>query len=363
MIRRENGSGSIVKRKRAHGTKYFAYTPVRYIESEIGKSKAVRECIGSFERRSDARAALDDWLRHPTDKINFTLEDVYRDWSPSAFDSISAQTRTNYETCWRKIADCPAPNIKSKQIKQITTGELRELLNYYARPREDEQGREAKPLSKSYITKLKALLTQLYRHALENNIIDRNYAELVKLPKMEEAKKRAFTDMEFAILERGYASVKGGDAVYALCYLGFRVSEFCALTQFSYDPKNQTLTGGMKTEAGRDRVVPIHEKIRPIVAAWSERGAESLYCDENGKPYDKDTFRKKVWIPVMRHLGLSDELTPHSARHTCGTMLSKGGARPEDIQKILGHGDYSVTANTYINQDVNTLSEAIKKMA
>ncbi len=198
---------------------------------------------------------------------------------------------------------------------------------------------------------------------MENNIVDRNYAELVKLPKMEDSKKRAFTDTEFAILEKGYASIKGGDAVYALCYLGFRVSEFCALTCFSYDAKNHTLTGGMKTDAGRDRVVPIHEKIRPIVAAWAQRGCEALYCDEKGKPYDKDTFRKKIWNPVLRQLALSDELTPHSARHTCGTMLSKGGARPEDIQRILGHGDYSVTANTYINQDISTLSEAIKKMA
>ena len=80
---------------------------------------------------------------------------------------------------------------------------------------------------------MKALLTQLYRHAVENNIVDRNYAELVKLPKMEDGEKRAFSDTEFAVLGKGYSAVPGGDAVYALCYLGFRVSEFCELTVFS----------------------------------------------------------------------------------------------------------------------------------
>ncbi len=363
MSKRENGSGSIVKRKRANGTKYFAYAPVKYIEDVDGVVKAVRICVGSFDKRSEARAALDDWLRHPTDKINYTLEDVYKDWFPAAYDTISHQTKTNYETCWQKIKDCPDPQLAEKQIKQITTGELRELLNYYAKPHTDHNGSEMKPLSKSYITKIKALLTQIYRHALENNIIDRNYAELVKLPKLEESKKRAFTDTEFAILEKNYAKIPGGDAVYALCYLGFRVSEFCALTRFSYNPKNQTLVGGMKTEAGKDRIVPIHPKIRKIIASWANAHAEALYCDESGKPYNKDTFRNKVWNPVMQQLGLPKDLTPHSARHTCGTMLSKGGARPEDIQKILGHGDYSVTANTYINQDITTLSDAIKKMA
>ena len=362
MPKRENGSGSIVKRKRANGTKYFAYSPVKYTEDEDGKVKASRICIGGYEKKADARMALDDWLRHPSDKINYTLADVYRDWSVSAFDDISIQTRTNYETCWKKITEYPLPNLSQTQIKLITTAELRELLNYYARSRTVD-GEEIKPLSKSYISKIKALLTQLYRYAMENNIVDRNYAELVKLPKMEENKKRAFSDMEFATLEKGYTKVAGGDAVYALCYLGFRVSEFCSLTRFSYDPVNHTLTGGMKTEAGRDRVVPIHPKIRSIVARWAQATSGTLYPTPSGKPYDKDSFRKKVWNPVMENLGLPSDLTPHSARHTCGTMLSAGGARPEDIQRILGHEDYSVTANTYINQDLHALEEAIKKMA
>lgn len=145
------------------------------------------------------------------------------------------------------------------------------LPKFYAEPRIGEDRKEIKALSKSYISKIKALLTQLYRHAVENNIVDRNYAELVKLPKMEDGKKRAFSDTEFATLEKGYASVSGGEAVYALCYLGFRVSEFCELTYFSYDAKNKTLTGGMKTEAGKNRVVPIHKKIQPIVERWAKR--------------------------------------------------------------------------------------------
>lgn len=363
MAKRENGSGSIIKRKLANGIRYYAYAPGRSCTDEHGRFKVARVFIGSFEKKSSAREALDEWIKHPTEKINYTLEDVYKDWSPAAFDSISPQTKTNYETCWKKIEAFGNPSIIKKQIREITTGELRSVLKYYSEPRMGEDGEEIKGLSKSYISKMKALLTQLYRHAVENNIVDRNYAELVKLPKMEDGEKRAFSDTEFAVLEKGYSTVSGGDAVYALCYLGFRVSEFCELTVFSYDSKNKTLTGGMKTEAGKNRVVPIHKKIQPIVERWATRNAEVLYCDENGKAYNKDSFRNKVWKPVMKSLGLPDDLTPHSARHTCATLLAAGGARPEDIQRILGHSDYSVTANTYINQDVSTLADAISKMA
>lgn len=65
----------------------------------------------------------------------------------------------------------------------------------------------------------------------------------------------------------------------------------------------------------------------------------------------------------MASLGLSGELTPHSARHTFGTKMAAAGAWPEDIQRILGHADYSMTANTYITQDVTTLKSAVELLA
>ena len=43
--------------------------------------------------------------------------------------------------------------------------------------------------------------------------------------------------------------------------------------------------------------------------------------------------------------------------------MAAAGARPEDIQRIMGHADYSVTANVYINQDDESLKDAVSKMA
>ena len=361
MAKRENGTGSIIKRKMKNGTYYLAYAPAKYLSDEDGNTSCVREKLGRFQTKAGARQVLEDYARHPTSKYNFTLEMLYAEWSAFAFSGISSQTTTNYKAAWAKVKDCPGIDVTGKPMREITTGELRAVLDYYKLPR-TENGVEVKPLSKSYLTKIKALLTQLYNYAMENNIVDRNYAALIKLTGMEDKPKRSFTDLEFATLEKNYQDVAGGDAVYALCYLGFRVSEFCELTPFSYDPQAKTLTGGKKTAAGKNRVVPVHEKIQPIIEKWYARKCDTLYADPDGKPYNKDSFARKVWRPALRAMGLPDDLTPHSARHTCATRLSKGGARPEDIQKILGHEDYSVTANTYIGQDVTTLRAAMAKM-
>ena len=126
MPKRENGTGTIVRRKLANGTKYYAYAPQR----RGAGYKAVRTFLGSFEKKSSARQAIDDFIRHPTEKAKYTLEDVYKDWSPAAFDAISPQTKTNYETCWKKIMAFGDPSIAKKQIKEITTGDLRKILKY-----------------------------------------------------------------------------------------------------------------------------------------------------------------------------------------------------------------------------------------
>lgn len=350
MAKRENGSSSIVRRKLANGTKYVAYAPARYIHVD-GRAKCIQQKLGSFDRKSDARAMLDDYLKHPTCKYNFTLRDLYEEWKSISFADISKQTQTNYTTCWAKICDCPDPAIADKLIREITTADMRRVPDHYAAF-----------LSKSYITKIKALLTQLYGYALENNIVDRNYAALVKLPKMEGSKARAFTDLEFAKLEKNWANIPGGDACLVLCYTGFRVTEFCALTRFSYDPKAQTLTGGIKTDAGRDRIVPVHPKIQPIISTWCASSTGPLFPRADGKPHNKDTFLRNIWRPCMTALGLPQDLTPHSARHTCATRLSAAGVPAEDIQRILGHSDYSMTANTYINQDISTLHQSMQKV-
>lgn len=371
MSKRDNGSGTIRKVNGANGTRFYAYAPAKYICDEDGNYRCVREALGGFLRKSEARAALDEYARHPVSKYNYTLEAVFNDWKGPAFADITKATQDNYTAAWTQISTA-APSILEKPIREITTGELRQILDFWTEEHEitvaakdgSKKKKKAGPLSLSSLTKIKALLTQLYDYSLANNIIDKNYASLVKIPKgIRSGTKRAFTDAEFAVLEKNWRAVPGADAVYALCYLGFRVSEFCQLTPASYDKAAQTLRGGLKTDAGRDRIVPVHPNISALVDRWASAGCEALYADTTGKPYNKDRFTRNIWKPAIKALGLPDDLTPHSARHTCGTRLSAAGARPEDIQAILGHADYSVTANTYINQDIAALHESMGRVS
>lgn len=296
---------------------------------------------------------------------------VYDAWKSEAFSDIGKSTQDGYTAAWAQICNA-SPDLPGKCFKDIVTSDMRSVLDFWMESHEikftDKSGavktKKAGPLSMSSMTKIKALLTQMYRYAMSNNIVDKNYASLVKIPKGAEAGSiRAFTDEEFKILEKNWKNVTGGDAVYALCYLGFRVTEFCRLSPSSYNSTAHTLTGGIKTDAGKDRIVPVHSKIQPIVEGWIAADHKALYADKKGNHYNKDRFTSSIWKPAIEALGLPSDLTPHSARHTCATRLAAAGARPEDIQQILGHADYAVTANTYINQDVSTLANSMEMMA
>lgn len=91
-------------------------------------------------------------------------------------------------------------------------------------------------------------------------------------------------------------------------------------------------------------------------------GGQTIICDENGKPYTSDNFRRRCYYPSLDAIGVR-YLTPHATRHTFATRLSAAGARTEDIQALAGHEDYEMTANTYIHQDITTLRRAIDTMS
>ena len=368
MAKRENGCGTIRTVRGANGTKYYAYAPAQYVYVD-GERKCVRLPLGSFTRKAEAKQAIERYSEAPTLKYNYSTAKLYEEWSDESFRDISRQTQDNYKSAWNQVKAAWGPKV-DQPFRDRTSWEIRAIFDYWMVPHEVTRYNHgtpyvtvAGPLSKSSLQKIKALMTQLYSYAMANDIVHQNYAALAKLPKeAKEGTQRAFTDLEFAKLERGYMDVPGGDACYVLCYTGWRVTEFCQLTRFSYDPKERVLRSGIKTEAGFDRIVPVHPKIQPIIERWYRDCDTVLYPTSTGKSYNKDSFRRKVWDPVMKALGLPDDLTPHSARHTYGTKLSKAKVSTEDIQKLIGHADYSTTANIYINQDISTLRRAVNSM-
>ena len=55
-------------------------------------------------------------------------------------------------------------------------------------------------------------------------------------------------------------------------------------------------------------------------------------------------------------------LTPHSCRHTFASLSATAGMKPENLQRIIGHANYSTTANIYIHKDIEELIDEMSKL-
>lgn len=147
-----------------------------------------------------------------------------------------------------------------------------------------------------------------------------------------------------------------------LCYTGFRVSEFLQLTRFSYHPEDGGyLQGGLKTAAGKNRIVPVHPKIRPYLLARLEQGGDTIICGEDGAPISSLKYREH-FNPIAEQIG-APNATPHWCRHTFATQLHTSKADPLTVKWLMGHSTKSDITAHYTHGTIEVMKEAILLLA
>ena len=370
--KRPNGTGSIYIRKDNKSKPYAAAS------SLSGK----QVYLGSFATRTEAVQALKDYEYNPVTSYNITLEQLHEEWQKIAYKKLGKSVQQNYNSAWYKLKP-----LYKRKFRDIRTGEMQAIIDFYEAPHHeigvegkakyiDDKGKGtytvtdtpkmSNGLKFSALHKIKCLLTSMYTYAMKNDIVNKNYAEFIELPEKNETSKSRFTDMQLEKLRQNIGIIPYADYIFAMCYLNFRISEFLELTTDSYHVSESGIPvfiGGKKTEAGTNRLVPIHKNIQPIINSCIAKQGETIFCDENGKSLTPDRFRKQCFYPAIQALGFPDDLTPHSCRRTFSTRMNAAGARQEDIIALMGHTNFDVDINHYINQETETLYNAIIKMA
>ena len=382
--RRAKGSGSIVKREsRLHPFAAF---------------KTVDGCrwyVGAFETKTEAERGIlmytppgPEAFMIPGDEAVKTVEDIYNEWTASKpFERLSRSAQDGYRAAWLKLR-----SIRSRDFSTIKTSDFQRIIDYYENPHHEEgQGGKLKYIESdgtvtfkktsrpkiseglkfSSLHQIKCLASKLCKHAMKDDIVDKNYGQLIDLPAPEETAATRFTDTQLEQIKQHIGKVPYCDYIYILCYLNFRISEFLELTPAAYSVAHTDtglsipyLRGGKKTEAGRNRAVPIHPNIAQLVADLVKKNNETIFARLDGSKMDKGYFNKYCFKPAMEALGFGDQgFTPHSCRRTFSTRMSAAGARQEDIAALMGHADFEVDKKHYINQELKTLYNAVQKMA
>lgn len=304
----------------------------------------IRQNIGSFETKQEALDALAMSRVTPVSpKTNLTLEALYEEWSAKKYQQISKSTADNYRAAW-------------KHIKVLSRSKFKDL-----RPKNWQEIIDSLEASRSTHEKIRTLISLLYNYALQNDIVAKHYGRYIVLPKSNQANRDAFTDLEIKKMVEKDNQVPWVDSILIMIFTGMRVGEMLALTRFNVDIEKRIIIGGLKTEAGKNRMIPIHSKILPYVKKYYDQGGQALICKEDGSKISTDYYRRRLYYPALEKLEVQ-VLPPHSCRHTFASLLARARANTVHIQKLMGHTDYAFTANKYTHTEVEELLNTVESI-
>ncbi len=125
------------------------------------------------------------------------------------------------------------------------------------------------------------------------------------------------------------------------------------------DVQNRTMQDGIKTEAGKDRIVPICDKIFPFVELMKRKGFEGVSSEENGELLNYNQLYRKITGFLVEN---EFNYIPYETRHTFATMLDNKNINPKVKKLLLGHSSNDVTEKEYTHKTIEQLREAVNSL-
>lgn len=323
-----------------------------------------------FPTYNDAYAALVEYNKNPYDlEPSITVKELYDKWSEEYFKTLKAEGSVRgVESAW---AYCSA--VYGMRVMDVRARHIKGCMEEGTAT---VRGKEQHP-SASMKNKIKSLFNLMLDYALEYELVDRNYSrtfnlteETIKEIQTVKQEHIPFSEDEMRRLWAHVDDKRFVDVMLIQCYSGWRPQELGLLELENVDLENWTFQGGMKTDAGMDRVVPIHSKIRPLIERKYKEalsiGSKYLFnCTDgrSGKPTMMTYQRYQKGFGMVRdELKLNPEHRPHDGRKHFVTAAKKAGVDEYAIKYMVGHKISDITEKVYTRREFEWLKTEIEKI-
>lgn len=300
-----------------------------------------------------AELASEDGLPIDSESAKVTFDDFVVDWKKGKLD-ISGKTLATYNSQLKLYL---LPSFGERKLTSITTSDIKKWVASLA-----DTGVGPTTIRQSY-----RLLHQILQAALEDELLGRNPAIGIKLPKITSKPKEGLTAQELYALADECGPYRSLVIFLGTC--GLRINEALALRVEDFDmgakavkvahswttdefgkklrDENGEFVPGT-TKTGEERAVPLDqntiELVKPLLAGKSAK--DWVFTGVNGQALDYGFFRRKYFKPATEKLGLKNVVI-HSLRHTTGSLLASLGAPIPEVSKILGHSSAKMTLDVY----------------
>lgn len=339
-MKNANGTGSIIK---LSGNRRRPYA-VKITTGYTIDGKQLRKIIGYYANKKDALNCLLEYNQNKNVYLNdVTFKQCYEMWSKEHYQKIKPQSKkmmiSLYNASIKKLDNLILKDVKLHHLQSFIN-ELKE-----------------RNLSTATLIRVKSTINMVFNYALKNEFINKNIVPFVELGKKEKViERKIFTDEEIQILWKNKGD-KITDITLILIYTGMRINELLHLKNKDINLEERYLITGSKTDAGKDRLIPINYKILPLITKRMTINHELLFYSRNDTPMIYNNFRT-FFKKKLKKLGIQEH-TVHDTRHTFATLLSNANANSTAIKNIIGHSDYKMTEKIYTHKDKEQLKKAI----
>lgn len=339
-MRNPNGYGSVTKLSGTRRKPFMVKKTIGY--NALGHP--IIEVIGYFETREAANIALAEYNAHPYDlnSRKVTIRELWELWLEKeapvrASASLVSDRKWVYNNYIAPYAEHPYAQLRLPEMQEIIDtcgkglGTQKAIRNFFATMDD-------------------------YAQAMEMSIMPKH--NMLKLGRDDAEKRGAhvFSEPEIITLWDNLDAPLV-DATLIYLYTGWRISELLEMNKSSIDLKEMTMLGGTKTDAGKNRIVPIHERIQPLVIARMDAPGDLLLSTPNGGRWYATEYRAQ-WYDTLKELGFGEH-RPHDTRHTFRSRLDSAGGNKVAIDLLMGHASKSVGERVYTHKTLDELRQTI----
>ncbi|WP_181981639.1 tyrosine-type recombinase/integrase [Holdemania filiformis] len=336
MKRRPNGTGSVIKLSGSRRKPYEVRGPVK---GYTDKGYPIFDRIGYAETYDQGLEMLIEYNKSPYDPLerSITLSELFERWQQDELPKLGDCNQRALKGAYRHIKV-----LEIKSYSSITTYQMQQTI--------DKCG-------KGYSTQaaIKALWRRLDSYAYTQDVIAKKRSDELSSASVDPNTKAPYTEDEIKILWQ-HTDDPTVVSILILLYTGYRVTEYLSIQRSMVDFENMTIQYGIKTRAGKERIIPIHSKIQSLVLKRFEKG--DYLCAETKAERLRYAGFHKLYMRAQSKYGMSH--TIHETRHTFRTRLDNAGANTKCMDLLMGHASGDTGQRVYTHKTLDQLRETIE---
>lgn len=361
-MKRANGTGTIVKLKGNRRKPFFVKVTIGFKENGQAIQKPVSNSKGEtyFATRLEADETLMWWNKNHgninIDKLNYTFKELFDEWSNIYIPTREERKRMalTHETIKGKLGLSNARGLlaASNNFKQLWNKKYNSLkLEDFQKVISSTNGKKTK------LVDMRNLIIKLDNYALGQDITEKGYGKLIVLEYEDSSTQRSpYTyDIIEKIWKREGQLVADIDLI--LLHTGMRIEELLFVKTANINLEDEYWICGLKTAAGKNRLVPIHHDIMPIVKRYYNPNNEYLFTMEDGNRLTYEKYRP-LFMDLMKELDAN--YCTHETRYTFRSELGRLGADTRCIDLIMGHKNGNTGEKVYNQKTIEELKATVE---